>query len=75
MLAGTAATVRVAVARSLESRQAGTLTTLHSFDWYDGASPTGALVQGNDGNFYGTTYGGGPTRALVPYSKSPRRAR
>ncbi len=38
---------------------AGTLTTLHSFDWYDGASPTGALVQGNDGNFYGTTYGGG----------------
>ena len=37
----------------------GTLTTLHSFDWYDGASPTGALVQGNDGNFYGTTYGGG----------------
>ena len=38
---------------------AGTLTTLHSFDWYDGASPTGALVQGNDGNLYGTTYGGG----------------
>ena len=38
---------------------AGTLTTLHSFDFYDGASPTGALVQGNDGNFYGTTYGGG----------------
>ena len=27
---------------------AGTLTTLHSFDWYDGASPTGALVQGNE---------------------------
>jgi uncharacterized repeat protein (TIGR03803 family) len=37
----------------------GTLTTLHSFDWYDGASPTDALVQGTDGNFYGTTYGGG----------------
>ena len=37
----------------------GTLTTLHSFDWYDGASPTAALVQGTDGNFYGTTYGGG----------------
>ena len=37
----------------------GTLTTLHSFDWYDGASPSAALVQGTDGNFYGTTYGGG----------------
>ena len=38
---------------------AGTLTTLHSFTWYDGASPVGALVQGSDGNLYGTTYGGG----------------
>ena len=28
----------------------GALTTLHSFDWYDGASPTAALVQGTDGN-------------------------
>ncbi len=37
----------------------GTLTTLHSFDWYHGASPSAALVQGTDGNFYGTTYGGG----------------
>ena len=52
---------------------AGTLTTLHSFDWYDGASPTGALVQGNDGNFYGTTYGGGAApRVGTVYSKSPR---
>jgi uncharacterized repeat protein (TIGR03803 family) len=37
----------------------GTLTTLHSFDFFDGASPTAALVQGTDGNIYGTTYGGG----------------
>jgi len=37
----------------------GTLTILHSFDFYHGASPSSALVQGTDGNFYGTTYGGG----------------
>lgn len=39
---------------------AGTLTTLHSFDYYpDGAYPEAALIQGTDGNFYGTTANGG----------------
>ena len=33
---------------------AGVLTTLHSFSSQDGAFPNG-LVQGTDGNFYGTT--------------------
>lgn len=37
----------------------GTLTTLVSFDGSNGASPEAGLVQGNDGNFYGTTSGGG----------------
>ncbi len=44
---------------------AGTLTTLHLFDGInanfvlgDGYSPTGSLVQGTDGNFYGTTESG-----------------
>jgi uncharacterized repeat protein (TIGR03803 family) len=37
----------------------GVLTTLHSFDSADGASPVGSLVQGTDGNFYGTTEAGG----------------
>ena len=36
----------------------GTLTILHNFDSTDGISPNG-LVQGTDGNFYGTTGGGG----------------
>jgi uncharacterized repeat protein (TIGR03803 family) len=36
---------------------AGTLTTLHSFDKTDGVSPTGGLLQGTDGNLYGTTGG------------------
>jgi uncharacterized repeat protein (TIGR03803 family) len=38
---------------------AGVLTTLHSFDSTDGGNPDSGLVQGTDGNFYGTTpYGG-----------------
>ena len=38
---------------------AQTLTTLHSFDGGDGRSPEATLVQGSDGNFYGTTAEGG----------------
>jgi len=39
----------------------GALTTLHSFDINtDGDLPIAALIQGRDGNFYGTTGGGGP---------------
>jgi uncharacterized repeat protein (TIGR03803 family) len=36
------------------------LTTLYSFtDGNSGGLPTACLVQGSDGSFYGTTYGGG----------------
>ena len=42
----------------------GVLTTLYSFcaqaNCADGANPNSGLVQATDGNFYGTTYFGGP---------------
>jgi uncharacterized repeat protein (TIGR03803 family) len=44
---------------------AGKITVLHNFTGYvsstvyDGTYPLGVLVQGNDGDFYGTTYEGG----------------
>jgi len=42
-----------------QATPSGVLTSLHSFDLTDGASPIGGLVEGNDGNFYGTTSQGG----------------
>lgn len=43
----------------------GALTTLHSFDGADGDGSSAAIIQGTDGNFYGTTGGGGPGNACA----------
>lgn len=50
----------------------GILTTLHSFELTDGETPQAGLVQGIDGNFYGTTqFGGPPTSSGTLYEITP----
>jgi uncharacterized repeat protein (TIGR03803 family) len=46
-------------ATSVIALSAQTLTTLHSFGGVDGADPLAPLIQGTDGNIYGTTVYGG----------------
>jgi uncharacterized repeat protein (TIGR03803 family) len=57
----------------------GTLTTLYSFcaqtNCTDGNNPNGAtLVQGTDGNFYGTTVGGGTNGGGTVFKITPKGA-
>ena len=51
----------------------GSYTNLYSFPGYshDGYSPIGALVQGSDGNFYGTTGSGGTNSYGAVFRISP----
>jgi uncharacterized repeat protein (TIGR03803 family) len=54
---------------------AGVLTTLYSFCasslCADGSQPSGPLVQGADGNFYGTTYSGGVSGEGTAFKITP----
>ncbi len=54
---------------------AGVLTTLHSFPsefpQLNGLDPEAGLTQGSDGNFYGTTYGGGAAGVGTVFKMTP----
>ncbi len=49
----------------------GALTTLHSFNYTDGVYPYVGLVQARDGNFYGTTAGGGAFQEGTVFQITP----
>jgi uncharacterized repeat protein (TIGR03803 family) len=49
----------------------GTLTTLHLFDSTDGGWPLSGMIQGNDGNFYGTTELGGANGLGTIFKMTP----
>ena len=53
----------------------GKFTRLGSFrgaSHSEGAYPSGALIQGTDGDFYGTTGGGGPSRSGTIFTMTPQ---
>ena len=49
----------------------GMLTVLYDFDGTHGSAPTDPLVQGNDGNYYGTTWSGGSFGYGVAFQITP----
>jgi uncharacterized repeat protein (TIGR03803 family) len=54
--------------------QAQIFSTLRSFAGADGSSPSGALVEGPDGNLYGTTQIGGPEGRGTVFGMTPTGA-
>ncbi|MGD0059351.1 MAG: choice-of-anchor tandem repeat GloVer-containing protein [Verrucomicrobiia bacterium] len=51
----------------------GSFTNLYFFTGFDdGGSPSAGLVQGNDGNFYGTTFSGGSNGVGVVFRVTPQ---
>jgi|SRR5208337_1337691 len=48
------------------------LTTLLSFDGSNGADPVATLVQGFDGNYYGTTWAGGASNNGTVFKIRPQ---
>lgn len=50
---------------------AQTFTSLHSFTGSDGSAPLSGLIQGADGNFYGTTSAGGSSGSGTIFQMTP----
>ena len=50
---------------------AQTFTTLHAFEFADGADPIAGLVQATNGDLYGTTRTGGANRAGTVFKITP----
>jgi uncharacterized repeat protein (TIGR03803 family) len=50
------------------------LTTLHSFAGTDGSTPNAGLTIGSDGNYYGTTFGGGTNQLGTIFKITPAGA-
>ena len=56
---------------SAQAQDSGDLTSLYGFSGSDGQSPAASLVQGSDGNFYGTTSAGGTVGDGTVYKITP----
>jgi len=56
------------------SLSAQTFTTLHSFDYTDGAGPFTGMVQGTDGNLFGVTSAQGPYSGGTVFKMTPAGA-
>jgi len=52
----------------------GVETTLYTFSGSGGANPFASLIQGSDGNFYGTTKGGGKNFGGTMFQLTPAGA-
>jgi uncharacterized repeat protein (TIGR03803 family) len=66
------AVLLLGLAAAVSSAQ--TLTTVADFDGADGTGPNSVLVQGTDGNFYGTTEFGGANNLGTVFKMTPAGA-
>jgi uncharacterized repeat protein (TIGR03803 family) len=74
MTALASAAVLVSTLITSQSAQAQTFTTLHRFNGTDGAGPFAGLIQATNGDFYGTTYYGGPSNDGTVFRITPEGA-